>query len=256
MTAPLLVAEGLGRHFDRSAAPALDGVSLRLHPGERLAVVGESGSGKTTLARLLLALETPDAGTVTLAGRPVRPGSPRSLRWFRRAVQTVPQDPARSFHPRIRVGDAVAEPLACLRVPGDHTARVAQLLVAVGLEPDAARRWPHEFSGGQRQRLAIARALAPRPQVLVADEPVSALDVVVRLQVVDLLREVSEAEGLALLVVSHDLGVVQHLAHRVLVLDAGRPVEEGPVGQVFGHPASPVTARLLDAVPTLAEVGS
>ncbi len=245
----LLEARGLTRRY--RGTTALEDVSLQLHAGERLAVVGESGSGKSTLARLLLALDTPDAGAVALDGAPVRPGSPRSLRWFRRRVQTVPQDPGRSFNPRMRVGQAVAEPLACLQVHGDHSARVAELLVAVGLEPDAARRWPHEFSGGQRQRLAIARALAPRPDVLVADEPVSALDVVVRLQVVDLLARLSAAEGLALVVVSHDLGVVQRLCDRVLVLDAGRVVEEGAVGQVFAAPASPVTGRLLDAVPAL-----
>jgi peptide/nickel transport system ATP-binding protein len=248
----LLEARGLTRRY--RGTTALDDVSVQVAAGERLAVVGESGSGKSTLARLLLALDTPDAGTVALDGRAVRPGSARSLRWFRRRVQTVPQDPGRSFNPRMRVGQAVAEPLACLQVHGDHSARVAELLVAVGLEPDAARRWPHEFSGGQRQRLAIARALAPRPDVVVADEPVSALDVVVRLQVVELLARLSAAEGLALVVVSHDLGVVQHLCDRVVVLDAGRVVEQGPVPAVFGAPAAPVTARLLDAVPTLAAV--
>ena len=252
MSELLLSATGLTRRYDRRGPAALDGVDVALHAGERLAVVGESGSGKSTLARLLLGLERPDAGQVTYRGRPVTPGSARRSRWFREKVQTVPQDPARSLNPRMRVGDAVREPLVCLRVAGDHPARVAELLVAVGLEPDAARRHPHEFSGGQRQRIAIARALAPRPEVLVADEPVSALDVVVRLQVVRLLAELSRTEDLALLVVSHDLGVVQHLAQRVLVLDAGRAVEEGPVEQVFGTPASPVTARLLDAVPTLA----
>jgi len=249
---PLLEARGLTRRY--RDLTALDDVSLQLGAGQRVAVVGESGSGKSTLARLLLALDTPDAGTVALDGHPVHPGSARSLRWFRRRVQTVPQDPGRSFNPRMRVGQAVAEPLACLQVHGDHSARVAELLVAVGLEPDAAQRWPHEFSGGQRQRLAIARALAPRPDVLVADEPVSALDVVVRLQVVELLAQLSAAEGLALVVVSHDLGVVQHLCERVLVLDGGRVVEHGPVPQVLGTPAHPVTARLLDAVPTLAAV--
>ena len=248
----LLEARGLTRRYRDQVA--LDDVSLQLDAGERVAVVGESGSGKSTLARLLLALDTPDAGALSLDGRPVHPGSARSLRWFRRRVQTVPQDPGRSFNPRMRVGEAVAEPLACLQVHGDHTARVAELLVAVGLEPDAARRWPHEFSGGQRQRLAIARALAPRPDVLVADEPVSALDVVVRLQVVELLAQLSAAEGLALVVVSHDLGVVQHLCDRVLVLDAGRVVEQGPVPEVFGRPEHPVTARLLDAVPVLPAV--
>ncbi|MCZ2820591.1 dipeptide/oligopeptide/nickel ABC transporter ATP-binding protein [Modestobacter sp. VKM Ac-2977] len=247
----LLAARGLTRRYRGSAGPALDRVDLGLTAGQRLAVVGESGAGKSTLTRLLLGLERPDAGEVTYRGRPVQPGRPSALRWFRRAVQVVPQDPGRSLNPRMRVGQAVAEPLRCLQVPGDHRARVAELLRAVGLDPDAAGRLPHEFSGGQRQRIALARALAPRPEVLIADEPVSALDAAVRLQVVELLRAVSDAEGVALLVVSHDLGVVTALCSDVVVLAAGRVVESGPVARVLTDPVSREAHALVAAVPRL-----
>ncbi|NIH68729.1 ABC transporter ATP-binding protein [Modestobacter marinus] len=248
---PLLAARGLTRRYRGSDVPALDGVDLVVGAGRRVAVVGESGAGKSTLTRLLLALERPDAGEVTYRGRPVHPGRPRSLHWFRRAVQVVPQDPGRSLSPRMRVGEAVAEPLRCLRVAGDHRARVAELLLAVGLDPDAATRLPNEFSGGQRQRIALARALAPRPEVLIADEPVSALDAAVRLQVVDLLREVSDAEGVALLVVSHDLGVVAALCSDVVVLAGGRVAEAGPTDRVLTDPVSREAHALVAAVPRL-----
>lgn len=248
----LLEARGLTRWYGGAPGAALSGVDVTLGPGERLGVVGESGCGKSTLVRLLLALDRPDGGELTYRGRAVRPGSPRRLRWFRRRVQMVPQDPSRSLNPRMRVGQAIAEPLICLRVGGDHADRVASLLVAVGLEPDAAARLPHQFSGGQRQRIAIARALAPRPEVLIADEPVSALDVRIRLEVLQLLRRLSEEEGLALLFVSHDLGVVAHLCQRVLVLAGGLCVEDGPVGRVLTEPASPAAAALVEAVPRMA----
>ncbi|WNV76957.1 ABC transporter ATP-binding protein [Geodermatophilus sp. DSM 44513] len=248
----LLRARGVTRRYGRRREPALAGVDLAVAPGERVGVVGESGSGKTTLTRLLLALERCDAGEVTYRGHGVHPGSPAGLRWFRRRVQMIPQDPSRSLNPRMRVGRAVAEPLRCLGIPGDHAARVAHLLVAVGLEPDAADRLPHQFSGGQRQRIAIARALAPRPELVVADEPVSALDVAVRLQVLRLLHRLSAEEGLAMVFVSHDLGVVAHLCSRVLVLAGGACVEEGPVDRVLTAPASPAAAALVAAVPRLA----
>jgi peptide/nickel transport system ATP-binding protein len=244
-------ATGLGRRFSRRGAPALVDVDLELRAGQRLGLVGGSGAGKTTLARLLLALDRADTGTVTYRDRAVRPGRPTHVRWLRRAVQLVPQDPGRSLDPRLPVGISIAEPLECLGIGGDHRARVAELLLSVGLEPDAAARRPHEFSGGQRQRIAIARALAPEPEVLVADEPVSALDTVVRRQVLDLLRGLSTSRGLALVVVSHDLGAVARLCSDVLVLDGGRVVECGPVPQVFSRPRSPVTRSLLDAVPRL-----
>ena len=251
MSEVLLAGSGLTRRYARTSAPALGGVDVALHAGRRLGVVGESGAGKSTLTRLLLGLEPSDGGAVTYRGRPVVPGRPRSLHWFRRAVQLVPQDPGRSLDPRMRVGRAIAEPLHCLRVTEDPRARVTELLAGVGLDADAAGRLPHEFSGGQRQRIALARALAPRPEVLVADEPVSALDAVVRLQVVQLLQQVSEAEGVALLVVSHDLGVVAALCTDVLVLDAGRVAEAGPVGQVLDAPRSAPARALVAAAPRL-----
>ncbi|MYS87668.1 ATP-binding cassette domain-containing protein [Streptomyces sp. SID5474] len=230
---------------------ALRGVDLELVEGDALGVVGESGAGKSTLIRLLLGLDRADAGTVHYRDREVRPGPARSLTWFRREVQIVLQDPMSSLDPRSRVRDIVAEPLECLRVEGDHDARVDEVLAAVGLDPQTRTRYPHEFSGGQRQRIAIARALAPDPRVLVADEPVSALDVSVRAQILDLLRDLTTRLGLSLILVSHDLGVVQHLCNNVLVLKSGEPLESGPSPQVLGNPQHPYTQALLSAIPTL-----
>ncbi|OLR94340.1 ABC transporter ATP-binding protein [Actinokineospora bangkokensis] len=231
---------------------AVRDVSLDLAAGERLGVVGESGSGKSTLLRVLLGLDRPDAGTVQFRGRPVLAG--RDLGWFRREVQMVPQDPYGSLDPRMRVGSSIREPLECLSVPGDHTARVAALLAAVGLEPDAATRYPHEFSGGQRQRIAIARALGPEPAVLLADEPFSALDVAVRAQVLTLVQDLVDRLGLALVLVSHDIGVVQQLCDRVLVLKDGVAVEQGRTADVLRAPSHPYTRALLDAVPRLPDL--
>ncbi|MDI2126575.1 ABC transporter ATP-binding protein [Yinghuangia seranimata] len=260
-TPPLLQAHGLSRSYRlprrslRGPAPvrdALRGVDLVLPEGGALGVVGESGAGKSTLLRLLLGLDRPDSGRVLFRGREVRASRrPRDLVWFRREVQVVLQDPMGSLDPRARVRDIVAEPLECLGVDGDHAARVVEVLAAVGLESDVLRRYPHEFSGGQRQRIAIARALAPSPTVLVADEPVSALDVSVRAQVLDLLEELAVRLGLALVLVSHDLGVVQRLCDRVLVLKDGSVVEQGLTGDVLARPTHPYTRELLDAVPVL-----
>ncbi|MFF2086021.1 ABC transporter ATP-binding protein [Nocardia sp. NPDC058176] len=253
----LLEAEGLSRSYrlPRRALTerpprrhALAGVDLALTEGRNLGIVGESGSGKSTLLRLLLALDHADAGTVRFRGREVRG---RDLRWFRREVQVVLQDPVASLNPRLRVGDSIAEPLRCLRVPGDHAARVAELLVAVGLEPDVAQRYPHEFSGGQRQRIAIARALAPNPAVLVGDEPFSALDASVRTQIIELVRELARRFGLTLILVSHDIGVVQQLCQELVVLRDGVIVEHGPTDTVLHAPRHPYTRRLLAAVPVL-----
>lgn len=223
-------------------------VSLSLEAGNHLGIVGESGSGKSTLLRLLLALDRPDQGTVRYQGKPV---AGRDLTWFRREVQVVLQDPLSSLNPRMLVRDSIAEPLECLRIPGDHDARVAELLVAVGLEPDAAARYPHEFSGGQRQRIAIARALAPNPKVLVGDEPFSALDASVRAQIIELLRSLVRQFGLTLLLVSHDIGVVQQLCQHMLVLRDGEVVERGDTATVLERPQHPYTQALLRAVPAL-----
>ncbi|MFF3371558.1 ABC transporter ATP-binding protein [Streptomyces sp. NPDC002680] len=260
MTTSLLKATGLTRTYrlPRTSlfAPtvrrrAVQDVSLELTEGRSLGIVGESGSGKSTLARLLLALDRPDSGTVHYRDREVRQGAPRRLAWFRREVQIVLQDPMGSLDPRATVRDIVAEPLECLRLPGDHDDRVDELLRAVGLNPSVRRRYPHEFSGGQRQRIAIARALAPGPKVLVGDEPLSALDVSVRAQILALLDELADAYGLTLLLVSHDIGVVRHLCTDVLVMKDGRAVEQGPAASVLADPQHPYTRRLLAAVPRL-----
>jgi ABC-type glutathione transport system ATPase component len=219
---------------------ALDGVSLDLHRGESLGIVGESGSGKSTLLRLLLGLERPDAGTVVYHGGPLR-----------REVQVVFQDPASALDPRMRVADIVLEPVRVMRLPGDRATVLAELLDAVGLPRTAARRFPHEFSGGQRQRIAIARALATRPRVLLADEPVSALDVSVRAQILNLLEDLRVGYDLTLVLVSHDLSVVRHMCDRVLVMHAGQVVETGETRAIFRGPRHPYTRTLLASIPTL-----
>ena len=218
---------------------AVNGVSFDVARGESLGVVGESGSGKTTLLRLLLGLERPDAGSVVYRG-----GS------LRREVQVVFQDPASALDPRMRVADIVLEPLRVMRIAAGPPL-VAELLDDVGLPAAAARRFPHEFSGGQRQRIAIARALAPRPRALLADEPVSALDVSVRAQVLNLLEDLRVGYDLTLVLVSHDLSAVRHLCDRVLVMRDGRVVEEGPTRAIFREPRDPYTRALLDAIPRL-----
>jgi ABC-type glutathione transport system ATPase component len=235
----------------RAERRALAGVSLDVAAGETLGIVGESGSGKSTLARILLGLDRATQGVVTFGGRPVVPGRPHELRWFRRDVQIVFQDPLSSLDPRMTVSDIVAEPLVGLDIPGSHRDRVVEVLSSVGIDPATTSRYPHEFSGGQQQRIAIARALAPHPKVLVADEPVSSLDVSVRAQILDLLSSLVERFRLALVLVSHDLGVIHSLCHRVLVLHDGRVVEEGATEDVFAAPVDPYTQRLLAAVPRL-----
>ncbi|WP_413451334.1 ABC transporter ATP-binding protein [Georgenia phoenicis] len=253
MTAPLLRATGLTRTFGSRArtTTALDGVSLSVTAGRSLGIVGESGAGKTTLLRLLLGLDRPDTGAVEFRGEPLRTRDRALMRRFRREVQVVFQDPRSSLDPRMRVRDVVAEPLRSLRVPGDHGARVAELLSAVGLEPGMAERYPAQFSGGQRQRIAIARALAPRPSVLIADEPVSALDVTVRQQIIALLDRLRVELGMSLVMVSHDMAIVGHLCEDVLIMRSGRQVEAGVTREVFREPREPYTRRLLDAVPRL-----
>ncbi|RPE29588.1 dipeptide ABC transporter ATP-binding protein [Kitasatospora cineracea] len=246
---PLLVVRGLAKAYGprRRRSPALESVDLDLHPGETLGLVGESGSGKSTLARALVGAHPPDAGTVTFAGQPL------DGRRARREVQLVFQDPYASLNPRLTVGRIIAEPLIAHRL-GDRAqrqARVAELLEQVGLEASAAARSPREFSGGQRQRIGIARALAPEPSVLVCDEPVSALDVSIQAQVIELLARLQRELGLAVLFIAHDLAVVRQVSHRIAVLYRGRIVESGPADRVVTDPEHPYTAELLAAVPSL-----
>ncbi|MQA79286.1 MAG: ATP-binding cassette domain-containing protein [Streptosporangiales bacterium] len=255
MNQPLIEVRDVARVFRSplfSAQPpvhALRGVSLDVAAGETFGIVGESGSGKSTLGRLLMGLDRPTRGTITFAGRRIDTGA--NLPFLRRQMQLVFQDPMGSFDPRMRVHDIVREPLHGLGVPGDHRHRVHEVLDAVGLPPDAARRYPHQFSGGQRQRIAIARALAPRPHALIADEPVSALDVSVRAQILDLLVDLTRVYGLTLLLVSHDLAVVRYLTDRVAVMRDGEIVETGPTQQVYASPRDPYTAQLIAAIPRL-----
>lgn len=237
------------------AAPirAVDGVDLEVRAGECVALVGESGSGKTTLGRCLLRLVEPDRGTIRFRGEDLRALGPRDLRARRCAFQMVFQDPYDSLSPRLRVGDLLAEPLAVHRivVRERRRERVAELLDRVGLAAAIAERYPHELSGGQRQRIAIARALATEPALLVADEPVSALDVTVRAQVLALLRRLQRELGLAVVLIAHDLAMVERTADRVLVMHAGRLVEEAPVRELFARPRHPYTRELLAAIPRL-----
>jgi oligopeptide/dipeptide ABC transporter ATP-binding protein len=230
---------------------ALRGVTLTVRRGETLGVVGESGSGKSTFVRILLALDQADSGDVRYEGRRVGQMDAAALRAMRRAVQPVFQDPTSSLDPRMRVRDIVAEPLRSLRIAGDHAARATEVLEAVGLATDAGSRFPHQFSGGQRQRIAIARALAPQPAVIIADEPVSALDVSVRAQVLNLLAELKERFQLTLVLVSHDLSVVRAVCDRVAVMYLGRVVETGDIDDVYRSPQHPYTRLLLDAVPAM-----
>ncbi|WP_083393117.1 ABC transporter ATP-binding protein [Curtobacterium sp. MMLR14_010] len=230
---------------------AVDGVDLVVPAGSRLGVIGESGSGKSTLVRLLAGLEAPTAGTVTAAGRPVvASASAAAMRWFRRETGVVFQDPYASLDPRMRVGQIVEEPLRAMRVPGQHPSLVASALERVDLPPDAVDRYPHEFSGGQRQRIAIARAIVHGPRILFGDEPMSALDVVVRARVIELFQSLASELGLTIVLVSHDIGVVQRLCDTVAVMSAGRIVEHGPVS-LLDAPVHPLTRALVEAAPTL-----
>ena len=259
MVEPLYRTEQLTRRYRDGGAEvlALDAVDLTLQRGRRLGIVGESGSGKSTLVRLLAGLDRPTAGRVWFEGTEIGHLPERRLGFVRAAVQMVFQDPRSSLNPRMRVGDIITEPLRSRLVrrqlPGgvDHAQRLAEVLAAVDLPADAGGRYPHEFSGGQRQRIAIARALAPKPEVLIADEPVSALDVSVRAQVLNLLTDLVAAQGLTLIVVSHDLMVVRHLCDQLAVMRAGRIVEAGETERVYAEPETDYTRTLLAAVPKI-----
>ncbi len=260
---PVLSVTGLSRLYRghrtslwRRADPvrAVDDVGFSIAAGETLGVVGESGSGKSTLLRCVLGLDRPQAGTVLLTGRDLHAARGDDLRALRRQVQAVFQDPAGSFNPRQRVETIVAEPLHLLDEPvtdADRRARVERALIRVGLSPADADRYPHQFSGGQRQRIALARALIVEPKLVVLDEAVSALDMSIRADILDLLAQLSAELGLSYLFVSHDLSVMRAVTDRVLVIQHGRIVEQGPTAEVLSAPRHPYTAQLLAATPRL-----
>lgn len=251
--APLLTVENLCVHYGTARQPlkAVDGISLSVRRGECVGLVGESGCGKSTLGRAILRLEKAHSGRVTFAGEDVLALRGGGLKTFRRRAQMVFQDPYGSLNPRISIGGTLEE---VLKVHGmtDRQARrerSAELLREVGLRPDFLPRYPHEFSGGQRQRIGIARALAVGPELIVADEPVSALDVSVQVQVLNLLRDIQQSKGISLLFVAHDLAVVRYVSQRVFVMYLGRIVEYADASDLFAAPAHPYTTRLLSAVP-------
>ena len=261
MNDEILAVENLARHFEvnggirfgrsTETVRAVDGISFSLKRGETLALVGESGCGKSTTARLVLRLIEPTAGTIRFEGTYIHTMQGEQLRALRRRMQIVFQDPFASLNPRMTVAQILEEPLIVHRI-GDRAsrlARVAELLRLVGLAAYHAARYPHEFSGGQRQRIGIARALAVQPALIVCDEPVSALDVSIQAQVVNLLRDLQRKLGLSYLFIAHDLAVVKHVADRVAVMYLGQIVEIGPKSALFGDPRHPYTRTLLAAIP-------
>jgi peptide/nickel transport system ATP-binding protein len=244
---------GVGPFARKNARPALAGVSFSVQQGRSFGIVGESGSGKSTLARIALALDRPDSGMVRLQGRSLFDLSRRELREARAHMQMIFQDPYGSLDPRQRVEKIVAEPLAALggATGAERRARVRASLEAVGLKASDAQKHPHEFSGGQRQRIAIARALITRPRLVIADEPVSALDVSVQAQTLNLMSDLEREAGVTFLLISHDLGVVAHICETTAVMYRGRIVELGETAALFANPAHPYTRELVDATPRL-----
>ena len=261
-SAPLIEVSDVTRVFrgrglfgrGRSRVTALGGIDFTVASGARLGIVGESGSGKSTLLNILSGLDRPTTGHVRVGDIRVEAASSQALRRLRENLQIVFQDPFASLDPRMRIADIVAEPLIAASVDKDErTARVEEMIAAVDLDADSLRRYPHQFSGGQRQRISIARALVTRPQILVADEPVSALDVSVRAQVLNLLTDLVDEYALTLLFVSHDLGVVKHLCSEVIVMKSGQIIESGATENIYANPQEEYTRSLIAATPSLAE---
>ncbi len=262
MTQPVLEVYDLQKQFDlgsgwlnmgkRRVIDAVSGVSFSISAGETLAVVGESGCGKSTVGRCILRLETPSSGKVLLDGERIDNLPNSELRKLRKKIQVVFQDPFSSLNPRQKIRDVLSEPLRNFGIvsgTADINARVAELLLMVGLPVDSADRWPHEFSGGQRQRIGIARALAAEPELIICDEAVSALDVSVKAQIVNLLKDLQETTGVSLLFISHDLAIVENIAHRIAVMYLGRIVEIAPPREMFANPRHPYSLALMSAVP-------
>lgn len=257
----LLEARGLAKHYrsrrgiftrQEQLVRAVDGVSFVIHRGETLGLVGESGSGKTTTGKLILRLEEPTAGQVLFEGRDLLALGKEELRRMRRRLQLIFQDPYGSLNPRMKVGSIVAEGMVVHRLAegrAELAAKVTEMLRLVGLRPEDASRYPHEFSGGQRQRIGIARALAVGPELVVADEPISALDVSIQAQILNLLMDLRERFGLTYLFISHDLMVVRHVSNRIAVMYAGRIVELAAAEELFARPLHPYTRVLLAAIP-------
>jgi dipeptide transport system ATP-binding protein len=259
VTAQLLQVEALAKHYPvstgflrpKALVRALDGVSFRLDAGKTLAVVGESGCGKTTLARQITMIEIPTSGLMRLDGTDIASASPQTLKLMRPQVQMVFQNPYASLNPRKRVGTILEEPLIIHTplTPAERAEKARAMMARVGLRPEHYSRYPHMFSGGQRQRIAIARALMTKPRLVVADEPVSALDVSIQAQVLNLLMDLQQETGVAFIFVSHNLAVVEHIADEVLVMYLGRVVEQGPKRMIFDSPRHPYTRALLSATP-------
>lgn len=250
--------QGRDEHGRSRLWAAVDGVSFSVEEGERVGLVGESGSGKTTLGKALLGIEPLSGGKVLFRGHDVHKMKRGGLEAFRRGAQMIFQDPLGSLNPRMTVGDTLDEVLLVHRLAAkaERPARVDELLGQVGMDAGYKRRYPHEFSGGQRQRIGIARALALNPAILVADEPVSALDVSVQAQILNLIRDLSETRRMAVILVAHDLAVVNYVCDRVLIMNKGRVVEEGPTREVFRNPKHPYTQLLKASVPDPDDVRS
>ncbi|MFF3344212.1 ABC transporter ATP-binding protein [Streptomyces sp. NPDC002779] len=262
MAEPLLQVRGLVKHYPLTtgvlfkkqvgAVKAVDGVDFELDRGETLGIVGESGCGKSTVAKLLVNLERPTAGSIRYKGEDITKLSGKALRTVRRNIQMVFQDPYTSLNPRMTVGDIIGEPYDIhpeVAPKGDRRRKVQDLLDVVGLNPEYIHRYPHQFSGGQRQRIGIARGLALRPEVIVADEPVSALDVSVQAQVINLMDRLQNEFDLSYIFIAHDLSIVRHISDRVGVMYLGRIVETGKDTEIYDHPTHPYTQALLSAVP-------